>query len=237
MLIQKIVKELQGIPEEKLVEIYDLIHYFRLGLSKDHHCPESQRTALQVIVDDVLPRPLTRRGTSATGTSYLIDTHILLWWVFDNPKLDESSRSIIANPEHLIIVSSATAWKIATKYRIGKLFKAQNLVENYEQVLSQAGFSEPPVTAAHASRAGSLDVATVPPFDRMLMAQAELEDLPILPTTALPNRPSIQVILRLRKPNSLCKNGNLTKRAQANHSPSERNALSPSDCRPVSSFI
>jgi len=41
--------------------------------------------------------------------SYLIDTHILLWWVFDNPKLDQSSRAIIANPDHLIIVSSATA--------------------------------------------------------------------------------------------------------------------------------
>lgn len=114
------------------------------------------------------------------GMSYLIDTHILLWWVFDNPKLDESSRAIIANPDHLIIVSSATAWEIATKYRIGKLSKAKNLVENYEQVLSQAGFSELPVTAAHALRAGSLPIAHRDPFDRMLMAQAELEDLPIL---------------------------------------------------------
>ena len=114
------------------------------------------------------------------GMSYLIDTHILLWWVFDNPKLDESSRAIIANPDHLIIVSSATAWEIATKYRIGKLSKAQNLVESYEQVLSKAGFSELPITTAHALRAGSLPIAHRDPFDRMLMAQAELEDLPIL---------------------------------------------------------
>ncbi len=78
------------------------------------------------------------------GMSYLIDTHILLWWVFDNPKLDESSRAIIANPEHLIMVSSATAWEIATKYRIGKLSQAKTLVENYEQVLSQAGFQNCP---------------------------------------------------------------------------------------------
>ena len=93
------------------------------------------------------------------GMSYLIDTHTLLWWVFDSPKLDESSRAIIANPEHPIIVSSATAWEIATKYCIGKLSKAKNLVENYEQVLSQAGFSELPVTAAHALRPGSLEIA------------------------------------------------------------------------------
>ena len=128
------------------------------------------------------------------GMSYLIDTHILLWWVFDNPKLDESSRAIIANPDHLIIVSSATAWEIATKYRIGKLSKAKNLVENYEQVLSQAGFSELPITTAHALRAGSLPVAHRDPFDRMLMAQAELEDLPILTYDSAFHTGLIQVI-------------------------------------------
>ena len=128
------------------------------------------------------------------GMSYLIDTHILLWWVFDNPNLDESSRAIIANPEHLIIVSSATAWEIATKYRIGKLSKAKNLVENYEQALSQAGFSELPVTAAHALRAGSLPIAHRDPFDRMLMAQAELEDLPILTYDSAFHTGLIQVI-------------------------------------------
>ena len=128
------------------------------------------------------------------GMSYLIDTHILLWWVFDNPKLDASSRAIIANPEHLIIVSSATAWEIATKYRIGKLSKAKNLVENYEQVLSQAGFSELPVTAAHALRAGSLEIVHRDPFDRMLMAQAELEALPILTYDSAFHTGLIQVI-------------------------------------------
>lgn len=51
--------------------------------------------------------------------SYLIDTHILLWWVFNDPKLNTECRNIILNPENNIIVSSASAWEIATKYRIG----------------------------------------------------------------------------------------------------------------------
>lgn len=114
------------------------------------------------------------------GVSYLIDTHILLWWVFDSPQLKENSRVIIANPEHLIFVSSASAWEIATKYRIGKLSKAKNLVENYTQVLNNARFLELPITAAHALRAGSLPIAHRDPFDRMLMAQAEIEELPIV---------------------------------------------------------
>lgn len=53
------------------------------------------------------------------GNRYLIDTHILLWWLFNDPKLDNLSREIIKNPNHQILVSSATGWEIATKYRIG----------------------------------------------------------------------------------------------------------------------
>ena len=64
--------------------------------------------------------------------SYLIDTHILLWWVFNDPKLNTECRNIILNPENNIIVSSASAWEIATKYRIGKLPSAQQLVQEYQ---------------------------------------------------------------------------------------------------------
>lgn len=84
------------------------------------------------------------------GMSYLIDTHILLWWLFDDPKLRTSSREIIANPDNCIIVSSVSAWEIATKYRIGKLPEAKQLVEEYSQILHQAKFIELPITMAHA---------------------------------------------------------------------------------------
>ena len=55
------------------------------------------------------------------GMSYLLDTHILLWWLFNDPKLNQECRNIIRNPNHNILVSSASAWEIATKYRIGKI--------------------------------------------------------------------------------------------------------------------
>ena len=55
------------------------------------------------------------------GMNYLLDTHVLLWWVFDDPKLCSESREIIKNSKHQIFVSSASAWEIATKYRIGKM--------------------------------------------------------------------------------------------------------------------
>ncbi|NJN22744.1 MAG: type II toxin-antitoxin system VapC family toxin [Leptolyngbya sp. RL_3_1] len=114
------------------------------------------------------------------GISYLLDTHILLWWLFDDPKLDNRCRDIIRNPSHCILVSSASAWEIATKYRIGKLPEVKPLLEDYAQILNRAKFIELSISTAHALRAGNLPIAHRDPFDRMLMAQAELEKLPIL---------------------------------------------------------
>lgn len=108
--------------------------------------------------------------------SYLIDTHILLWWVFNDPKLNTECRNIILNPDNNIIVSSASAWEIATKYHLGKLPS----VQEYLQILHQAKFVELPITTAHALRAGSLAIAHQDPFDRMIMAQAEIENLPVI---------------------------------------------------------
>lgn len=60
---------------------------------------------------------------------YLIDTHVLLWWLFDDPKLCQTSRDILKNPNNQILVSSASAWEIATKYRIGKMPEAKPIIE------------------------------------------------------------------------------------------------------------
>lgn len=128
------------------------------------------------------------------GMSYLLDTHILLWWLFNDPKLNEKCREIIRNPDHCILVSSASAWEIATKYRIGKLPEAKPLVNNYQGILQQANFIELTITAAHALRAGNLPISHRDPFDRMLMAQAELENLPILTYDTAFHTGLIQVI-------------------------------------------
>lgn len=112
--------------------------------------------------------------------SYLLDTHILLWWLFNDPKLDKTCHNIIKDPRNSIFVSSASAWEIATKHRLGKLPEAAELLQKYPQTLEQARFLELSITAAHALRAGTLPIAHRDPFDRMLIAQAELENLPIL---------------------------------------------------------
>jgi len=110
----------------------------------------------------------------------LLDTHALLWWLFDDPRLSENAKAVIADPESDIFVSAASAWEIATKYRIGKLPDAELAVENLAQVLRQERFQELSVTLQHALAAGLLPGPHRDPFDRMLLAQSQIEDLPVV---------------------------------------------------------
>ncbi|MEM9274507.1 MAG: type II toxin-antitoxin system VapC family toxin [Cyanobacteria bacterium P01_F01_bin.143] len=114
------------------------------------------------------------------GKRYLIDTHILLWWIFDDPKLDQNSRKIIQEPSNKILVSSASAWEIATKNRIGKLPEATELLADYDNILRKSRFDQLSITTAHALRAGLLPIQHRDPFDRMIMAQSELEKIPVI---------------------------------------------------------
>ena len=111
---------------------------------------------------------------------FLLDTHTLLWWLFDDPELSEVSRELIADPDNRILVSSASAWEITTKYRLGKLDRAKELARDVATWVQRAGFGELPISISHAQRAGSWPQAHRDPFDRMLAAQCASEDLPLI---------------------------------------------------------
>jgi PIN domain nuclease of toxin-antitoxin system len=111
---------------------------------------------------------------------YLLDTHALLWWLFDSPELSGAVRGLIADRSNAVYVSAANAWEIATKYRLGRLPEAAQLVQDIPGWVQKAGFLELPVSLAHAQRAGSFQQPHRDPFDRMLAAQSLLEDLPLI---------------------------------------------------------
>lgn len=110
----------------------------------------------------------------------LLDTHALVWWIFNEPQLCPIARQEIIDFKNIIYVSSASAWEIATKYRIGKMPEAQELLANYTTILEQGQFQELPITNQHALKAGLLTIEHRDPFDRMIMAQAELEKMAII---------------------------------------------------------
>src|ERR1051325_2662719 len=114
----------------------------------------------------------------------LIDTHALLWWLSDDPALPVSARKHIARATNTILVSSASAWEIATKFRIGKLPDANDLLADFAGYLARERFEPLPVSIDHAVRAGLLPGPHKDPFDRMLIAQAQAENIPILSNDA-----------------------------------------------------
>jgi PIN domain nuclease of toxin-antitoxin system len=113
----------------------------------------------------------------ANSLRLLLDTHALLWWLSDESELPASCRKLIAQPDNPIFVSLASAWEIATKFRLGSLPSASDLVEDFGGYLERNKFQSLAVTNEHGVRAGMLPGPHQDPFDRMLIAQAEMEKL------------------------------------------------------------
>ena len=107
----------------------------------------------------------------------LLDSHAFLWWLAEDPKLSAGARQAVADPSSIIHVSAATVWELSIKASLGKLdLDGADLVEEIEE----NDFVELPVTARHALTAAALPSHYGDPFDRMLIAQAQIEGLTIV---------------------------------------------------------
>lgn len=116
---------------------------------------------------------------------FLLDTHALIWWLAGDEALGRSAREAIADRHNAIFVSAASAMEVATKFRIGKLAGAALLAQDFEAIVAGQGFAELPISLQHARRAGEMNIAHKDPFDRLLIAQAQAEDMVLLSNEAL----------------------------------------------------
>jgi PIN domain nuclease of toxin-antitoxin system len=105
----------------------------------------------------------------------LLDTHVVIWWLVDDPTLAEDIKAAL-DTEPEVYLSAATVWEVAIKQALGKLTQPADL----PQRILDSGFRELPITAAHALAAGGLPPIHRDPFDRMLIAQARCEDLTLV---------------------------------------------------------
>jgi PIN domain nuclease of toxin-antitoxin system len=112
-------------------------------------------------------------------SAVLLDSHALLWWLENDARLSDGAREVIENPANQMLVSAGSLWEIAIKHNSGKL-KAPNLVNNFQKELDEEGFVELPILAKHAIRAALLPAHHRDPFDRLLVAQAEIENASIV---------------------------------------------------------
>ena len=110
----------------------------------------------------------------------LLDTHALLWWLDGDRRLSLKARRAIASESNSILVSAVSAWEITTKARLGKLPGATDVAADVAACVASQGFLPLDITILHAQRAGRLPGAHRDPFDRMLIAQSQIEDVALV---------------------------------------------------------
>jgi len=110
----------------------------------------------------------------------LVDTRALMWAVTGDRHLSKPAHSVMASLDNEVLVSAASAWEVCTKFRLGKLADAESLVSDFSRVIERLGFHPLSISLEHAQRAGNLPGLHRDPFDRMLIAQAQAEDLSLV---------------------------------------------------------
>jgi PIN domain nuclease of toxin-antitoxin system len=114
----------------------------------------------------------------------LLDTHVVVWWLEDANRLSKRAATLLADRDKTILISAAVGWELAIKVSLGKM-KPRSILEGLDHLLAQEAFSEVPITLEMAVRAGLLPSHHRDPFDRMLVAQAQSLNVPIVSADAI----------------------------------------------------
>ncbi len=115
--------------------------------------------------------------------SYLIDTHIFIWWMENNKRLSKKLYDLLSNPQNQIFLSVVSIWEIVIKQSKNRL----NISVDIEKGVKISGFSTLPIEVTHALKIQELPIYHNDPFDRMIIAQAQIENL-----TLITNDPKIK---------------------------------------------
>lgn len=111
----------------------------------------------------------------------LLDTHAFLWWIGDDPSLSKMARQVIGDAESEVYLSAVSVWEMAIKARTGKLKVFSGDLEQFiNQHIRGNAFQPLPITLRHSARVHTLSNHHRDPFDQMLVAQSQVEQLPII---------------------------------------------------------
>jgi PIN domain nuclease of toxin-antitoxin system len=127
-------------------------------------------------------------------TGYILDTHALLWFINDDKNLSLKAKSIIENADNEIALSSAVAWEISIKAKIGTISLYRELDSLITDILHHYNFTPLAITIPHVIRVNSLPDIHRDPFDRVLAAQSLSEDMPLITADPLIKKYKIKTI-------------------------------------------
>ncbi len=110
----------------------------------------------------------------------LLDTHAFLWWAMDDPRLSAPAREIIEDGANDVVISAVSGWEIAIKTSLGKLVLPDVPHRFVPDLITRCGFEVLPITLTHALQVAGLPDHHRDPFDRMLVVQSQVEDMPVV---------------------------------------------------------
>lgn len=110
----------------------------------------------------------------------LLDTHVFVWWITDQPTLSSKARKILEKGSNRLYLSIASAWEMAIKISLEKLVISEPLDSFLTDQLNQNAIEVLPIQLSHALRVSSLPFYHRDPFDRLLVAQSQMEGIPLL---------------------------------------------------------
>ena len=124
----------------------------------------------------------------------LLDTHAFLWWIADDPSLSTRARRAIAGAANEVYLSAASAHEMAIKAGLGRLRLREPLEELVPREVAACGFRVLPVQLSHALGVSSLPPIHRDPFDRLLVAQARIEDLALVTIDKALGRYGVKIV-------------------------------------------
>ncbi len=126
---------------------------------------------------------------------YLLDTHAFVWAVSDVTPLTPKVLTVLSDPKAEVFVSSASAWEISIKHRSGKFPEAALILSDFYKTLAKARFLELMISSQHGMSAGDLAWDHKDPFDRVLVAQAQLERLVFITSDSMISQSGLVQVL------------------------------------------
>jgi len=115
----------------------------------------------------------------------------MVWWMTGDSRLSKRAAAIIGDPKSEVLVSAAVGWEMAIKVKLGKI-NPTSLIEGLEDAVSSETFTALPIALAHAIRAGLLPLHHRDPFDRLLVAQGQLLEIPIVSADRILDRYAVE---------------------------------------------
>ena len=125
---------------------------------------------------------------------YLLDTHVFLWWNLGDSQLSDNATAIISDGNNEIFLSAVSAWEIAIKVAKKRLTIPEEPVRFVPSRMQLHGFQPLPIQIHHATRIYELPIYHTDPFDRLLIAQSQIESMPLISVDADIRRYEVEVI-------------------------------------------